>query len=249
MTEKQREVRDKYFTRWEYDFIPSSSSKEEYIERVGKLANVANKRAKTLKTAIAKGRLTEDKTALARYEDAVRYFNKHVAYNATFVSTGKKVYERMTLRTLKAMETKLLSYLDAKSSTARGALEIESKRVKTFRERYGIDISKMSKYTREQLFNTIHYLRDKNYKNLSSDQITTLITEAVTKTTGQQLQEFFTAYADLYPDLKDQAEFRVMIILNSNLQPKEKAMELKKAHELYKNRRKRKKPKGIKQEL
>lgn len=249
MTEKQRAVRDKYFTRWEYDFIPSSSSKEEYIKRIGKLANVANKRAKTLKTAIAKGRLTEDKTALFRYEDAVRYFNKQVSYNATFVSTGKKVYEKMTLRTLKALETKLLSYLEAKGSTASGALEVESKRVKTFKERYGVDISAMPKYAREQLFNTIHYLRDKNYQNLSSDQIATLITEAVTKSNRAQMQEFFVAYADLYPDLKDQAEFRVMVILNSNLTPKEKAEELKKAHELYKKRRERKKPKYVKQEL
>lgn len=249
MTKRQQEVREKYFTRWEYDFIPSDSSKEEYIERVGKLANVANKRAKTLKTAIAKGRISEDKTALFRYNDVVNYFNKNVSYNATFVSTGKKVYERMSLRTLKALELKLLSYLDAKSSTARGALEVESKRVSTFKERYGIDISKMPKKDRDVLFNTIHYLRDKNYKNLSSDQIATLITEAVTKTNVQQLEEFFVAVADLYPSLKDQAEFRTMIILNSTLSPKEKALEFKKAHELYKNRGKQKKPKYIKQEL
>lgn len=249
MTEKQKEVRAKYFTRWHYDPIPSTSSKDDYIKRVGKLANVANKRAKNLTTAFAKGRLTSDKTAINRYNEAVNYFNKNVSFNATYVSSGIKVYERMSVRTLKALENKLLLFIEAKGSTVPGALEVESKRVKTFRERYGIDISAMSKETREQLFNTIQYLRDKNYKNLSSDQITTILTAAVTKSSSKQIQEFFNAYAEIYPDLKDQAEFRVMVILNSNLSPKEKAKEFKKANELFKKRRNIKKPKYIRQEL
>ena len=49
---KQTEIQAKYFTRWHYDSIESTSSKSEYIARVGKLANVANKRAKTLTSAI-----------------------------------------------------------------------------------------------------------------------------------------------------------------------------------------------------
>lgn len=51
---KQTESQAKYFTRWHYDSIETTSSKSEYIARVGKLANVANKRAKTLTTAISK---------------------------------------------------------------------------------------------------------------------------------------------------------------------------------------------------
>lgn len=51
---KQTEIQAKYFTRWHYDSIETTSSKSEYIARVGKLANVANKRAKTLTTAISK---------------------------------------------------------------------------------------------------------------------------------------------------------------------------------------------------
>ena len=247
MTQTERQA--KYFTRWHYDYIDSNASKADYIARVGKLANVANKRAKTLTTAISKGRITEDKTALFRYQDAVDYFNKHVAYNASYVSTGKAVYKDFSLRELKALEKKLLHYLEAQSSTAKGAIEVESKRVETFKERYGVDIGKMSKSLVDKLFNTLHYLNDKKYAKLSSDQIVTMLTEAINANTRKGLQELFNTFEDLYPNLKDQAEFRVAMIQNSNLSWKDKAREFKEANKLYKRNRAQPKLKYIKQEL
>ncbi len=247
MTQTERQA--KYFTRWHYDYIDSRSSKTDYIARVGKLANVANKRAKTLTTAIGKGRITEDRTALFRYQDAVDYFNKHVAYNATYVSTGKAVYKDFSLRELKALEKKLLHYLEAKSSTAKGAIEVESKRIETFKERYGVDIGKMPKSLVDKLFNTLHYLNDKKYAKLSSDQIVTMLTEAINADTRKGLQELFSTFEDVYPNLKDQAEFRVAMIQNSNLSWKDKAREFKEANKLYKRNRAQVKPKYIKQEL
>ena len=232
MTQTERQA--KYFTRWHYDYIDSRASKTDYIARVGKLANVANKRAKTLTTAIGKGRIAEDRTALFRYQDAVDYFNKHVAYNATYVSTGKAVYKDFSLRELKALEKKLLHYLEAQSSTAKGAIEVESKRVEKFREHYGIDIGKLPKSVVDKLFNTVHYLNDKNYAKLGSDQITTMLTEALQTDSRKELDKLFSYYEELYPNLKDQAEFRVAIIQNSNLSPKEKAREFKQAHKLFK---------------
>ena len=247
---KQTEIQAKYFTRWHYDSIESTSSKSEYIARVGKLANVANKRAKTLTTAISKGRITEDRTALFRYQDAVDYFNKHVAYNASYVSTGKAVYKDFSIRELRALENKLLHYLEAKASTARGSIEVENKRVETFKERYGVDISKLSKKSvRDKLFNTLHYLSDKKYAKLSSDQIVTLLTEAINTNNREGLQELFKASEELYPNLKEQAEFRVAIIQNSSLSWKDKAREFKAANKLYKSNRAKPKPKSIKQEL
>lgn len=246
---KQTEIQAKYFTRWHYDFIEPTSSKAEYIARVGKLANVANKRAKTLTTAISKGRITEDRTALFRYQDAVDYFNKHVAYNATYVSTGKAVYKDFSIRELRALENKLLHYLDAKSSTARGSIEVENKRVATFKERYGVDISNLSKNVRDKLFNTLHYLSDKKYAQLSSDQIVTMLTEALNTNTREGLNEIFSSFEDLYPSVKDQAEFRVALIQNSSLSWKDKAREFKVANNLYKRNRANPKPKSIKQEL
>lgn len=247
MTQTERQA--KYFTRWHYDYIDSRASKTDYIARVGKLANVANKRAKTLTTAISKGRITEDRTALFRYQDAVDYFNKHVAYNATYVSTGKAVYKDFSVRELKALEKKLLHYLEAQSSTAKGAIEVESKRVETFKERYGVDIGKMHKSLVDKLFNTLHYLNDKKYAKLSSDQIVTMLTEAINADTRKGLQELFSTFEDLYPNLKDQAEFRVAMIQNSNLSWKDKAREFKEANKLYKRNRAQVKPKYIKQEL
>lgn len=246
---RQTEQQAKYFTRWHYDYIDSHSSKPDYITRVGKLANVANKRAKTLTTAIGKGRIAEDRTALFRYQDAVDYFNKHVNYNASYVSTGKVVYKDFSIRELKALEKRLLHYLEAQSSTAKGALEIERKRVETFKERYGVDTSKMSKSLVEKLFNTVHYLNDKKYAKLSSDQITTMLTEAINADTREGLQELFSMFEDLYPNLKDQAEFRVAMIQNSSLSWKDKAREFKEANKLYKRNRAQVKPKYIKQEL
>lgn len=246
---KQTEIQAKYFTRWQYDYIDSTSSKSEYIARVGKLANVANKRAKTLTTAISKGRITEDRTALFRYQDAVDYFNKHVTYNATYVSTGKAVYKDFSIRELRALENKLLHYLEAKASTARGSIEVENKRVATFKERYGVDISNLSKNIRDKLFNTLHYLSDKKYAQLSSDQIVTMLTEALNTNTREGLNEIFSTFEDLYPSVKDQAEFRVALIQNSSLSWKDKAREFKAANNLYKRNRAKPKPKSIKQEL
>ena len=239
----------KYFTRWHYDSIDSTSSKSDYIARVGKLANVANKRAKTLTTAISKGRIAEDRTALFRYQDAVDYFNKHVSYNATYVSTGKAVYKDFSIRELRALENKLLHYLEAKASTARGSIEVENKRVTTFKERYGVDISNLSKNIRDKLFNTLHYLSDKKYAQLSSDQIVTMLTEALNTNTREGLNEVFSTFEDLYPSVKDQAEFRVALIQNSSLSWKDKAREFKAANNLYKRNRAKPKPKSIKQEL
>lgn len=246
---KQTEIQAKYFSRWHYDSIETTSSKSEYIARVGKLANVANKRAKTLITAISKGRITEDRTALFRYQDAVDYFNKHVSYNASFVSTGKAVYKDFSIRELRALENKLLHYLEAKASTARGSIEVENKRVATFKERYGVDISNLSKNIRDKLFNTLHYLSDKKYAQLSSDQIVTMLTEALNTNTREGLNEIFSTFEDLYPSVKDQAEFRVALIQNSSLSWKDKAREFKAANKLYKSNRAKPKPKYIKQEL
>ena len=246
---KQTEIQAKYFTRWHYDSIDPTSSKTEYIARIGKLANVANKRAKTLTTAISKGRITEDRTALFRYQDAVDYFNKHVAYNASYVSTGKAVYKDFSIRELRALENKLLHYLEAKASTARGSIEVENKRVATFKERYGVDISNLSKNIRDKLFNTLHYLSDKKYAQLSSDQIVTMLTEALNTNTREGLNEVFSTFEDLYPSVKDQAEFRVALIQNSSLSWKDKAREFKAANNLYKRNRAKPKPKSIKQEL
>ena len=246
---KQTEIQAKYFSRWHYDSIESTSSKSEYIARVGKLANVANKRAKTLTTAISKGRITEDRTALFRYQDAVDYFNKRVSYNASYVSTGKAVYKDFSIRELRALENKLLHYLEAKASTARGSIEVENKRVATFKERYGVDISNLSKNIRDKLFNTLHYLSDKKYAQLSSDQIVTMITEALNTNTREGLNEIFSTFEDLYPSVKDQAEFRVALIQNSSLSWKDKAREFKAANKLYKSKRAKPKPKSIRQEL
>lgn len=138
---------------------------------------------------------------------------------------------------------------EAKASTARGSIEVENKRVATFKERYGVDISSLSKNTRDKLFNTLYYLSDKKYAQLSSDQIVTMLTESLNTNTRDGLQELFKAAEELYPNLKNQAEFRVAIIQNSSLSWKDKAREFKAANKLYKSNRATPKPRFVKQEL
>lgn len=95
----------------------------------------------------------------------------------------------------------------------------------------------------------MQYLSDKKYAQLSSDQIVTLLTEAINTNNREGLQELFKASEELYPNLKDQAEFRVAVIQNSSLSWKDKAREFKAANKLYKSNRAKPKPKSIKQEL
>lgn len=81
-----------------------------------------------------------------------------------------------------------------------------------------------------------------------------MLTESLQTDSRKELDKLFRYYEDLYPNLKDQAEFRVAIIRNSNLTPKEKAREFKEAHKLFKEQLREKRlqinqKKYIKQEL
>lgn len=76
-----------------------------------------------------------------------------------------------------------------------------------------------------------------------------MLTEALNTNTREGLNEVFSTFEDLYPSVKDQAEFRVALIQNSSLSWKDKAREFKVANNLYKRNRAKPKPKSIKQEL
>lgn len=179
MTDKQKDVLNKYFTKSEYYQLPSTATKEMYITRVRKLANVLNKRAKTLTTAISKGRIDEDKTALFLYQKAVDYLNTIMGYNRNYLTTGQRQYERLSITKLRALEKKMMQYYNAETSTARGAIDVQNRAVNTFRENFGVDLSRMPKKERDLMFNIYAPLRDRLKElNLGSDQIMVLLLEA-----------------------------------------------------------------------
>ena len=64
-----------------------------------------------------------------------------------------------------------------------------------------------------------------------------MLTEALNTNTREGLNEIFSTFEDLYPSIKDQAEFHVALIQNSSLSWKDKAREFKAANNLYKRNR------------
>lgn len=196
------------FERWYYEQMPTTATREQMIKRVGQLANVANKRAKTLTTAIAKGRIREDRTALFRYNQAVAKFNRYVGHDWNYISTGKRIYERLTDKRLRSLEKEILRFLESESSTARRAIELESSRNQKIKERYGLDISKYDKDFVAMIFDALHYMEATNTKMQSSDQILTYIAKNVNATTPQRLRKLADILVERNPDSENAYNFR-----------------------------------------
>nr|DAS78787.1 MAG TPA: hypothetical protein [Caudoviricetes sp.] len=53
-----------------------------------------------------KGRITEDRTALFRYQEAVDYLTSTFLITLLMFSTGKAVYKDFSIRELRALENK-----------------------------------------------------------------------------------------------------------------------------------------------
>lgn len=196
------------FERWYYEQLPTTATREQMIKRVGQLANVANKRAKTLTTAISKGRIREDRTALFRYNQAVAKFNRYVGHEWNYISTGKRIYERLTDKRLRSLEKEILHFLESESSTARRAIELEQSRNAKIKERYGLDISKYDKEYVAMLFDAMHYMQATNDKMQSSDQILTWLAQQVNESQGMKLSKLVDVIIERNPDSDKAYAFR-----------------------------------------
>ena len=204
----RQEITDKYFTKWHYDSIPMKSSKDDYIAQVAKLANVANKRAKTLVVADEKGRIPLDRTAYRRYQRSLERFNRYTGYNYKYVSTGKKIYERMDIRQLRALERDLLMYIESDTSTAKDAIEVEKQRHDTIKERYGLDISKLSGQQANMIFNAMYYLQSKGFKQMASDQILVAMVKEKDLNKERNIRELSEALLEMNPNKEAAREMR-----------------------------------------
>lgn len=198
----------KLFERWYYEQLPTTATREQMIKRVGQLANVANKRAKTLTTAISKGRIREDRTALFRYKQAVDKFNRYVGHEWNYISTGKRIYERLTDKRLRSLEKEILHFLESESSTARRAIELEHSRNTKIKERYGLDIDNLPADYVAMIFDAMHYMMANDSKMQSSDQILTWLATQVNESKGQKLSKLVDTIIERNPDDEKAYAFR-----------------------------------------
>lgn len=187
------------FTKKTYSMLTGKHSKKEYIEQIGKLANVANKRAKSLQKAIKIGRIREASTNLRLY-NKVWMLVSEKSFVLPYISTGKTIYKNMSISDLRQVERGILKFLSSNLSTPKGVLEMKNKTANTLKKRYGLDISKMKNDEIEKLFMSVQRLVAKNTSVYSSKQLITYVAEILKK--GQfenvmnELEEAFpTEYA------------------------------------------------------
>ena len=148
--------------------LTGKHSKDEYIEHIGKLANVANKRAKSLQKAIKSGRIREASTTLRLY-DKVLNFTSEKSLVLPYISTGKTIYKNMSISDVRKVERGILKFLSSELSTPKGVLDAKNKIVNTLKERYGLDISKMSNKEIEKLFMSVQRLVAKDANSFNSE--------------------------------------------------------------------------------
>lgn len=234
MTDKQRAVLDKYFKKVDYDSIPFGSTREGYLKSVQRLANVANKRYRRLQKATDTGRLREDRHSGKLYERAREYYQKVTGSHSTIISTGKLIYRNIGIRQLRALEKEILHFLQSESSTVRGAMEIEHRRERALKDRYGLDINKLPSETVNRLFQVLHYMQDKNIvQGMSSGQELRVLAEAAHSGTGAEAMErIFAETGKVFPNVVENADFIIQMVRASNLPPEDRKKLYKKALEL-----------------
>lgn len=216
------------FTRKTYSMLTGNHSKYEYIEHIGKLASVANKRAKSLQKAIKVGRIKEASTTLRLY-DKVLNFTSEKSLVLPYISTGKTIYKNMSISDLRHVERGILKFLSSELSTPKGVLDAKNKTVDKLKERYGLDISKMSNDEIEKLFMSVQRLVAKNASVYSSKQIITYIAESLK---SGQFEAVMNELKEAYPTEYSKGDLTITLTRVSNLSKADRISWYKKGLEL-----------------
>lgn len=201
------------FTKKTYSMLTGKHSKEEYIEQIGKLANVANKRAKSLQKAIKIGRIREASTNLRLYNKVWMLISEK-SLVLPYISTGKTIYKNMSISDLRQVERGILKFLSSELSTPKGVLEMKNKTVNKLKERYGLDISKMSSNEIEKLFMSVQRLVAKNTSVYSSKQIITYVAESLK---SGQFEDVMNELKEAYPTEYAKGDLPITLTRVSNL--------------------------------
>lgn len=216
------------FTKKTYSMLTGKHSKEEYIEQIGKLANAANKRAKSLKKAIKIGRIREASTNLRQYNKVWMLISEK-SLVLPYISTGKTIYKNMSISDLRQIERGILKFLSSELSTPKGVIEAKNKTVNTLKERYGLDISKMKNDEIEKLFMSVHRLVAKNASVYSSKQIITYIAEALK---SGQFEAVMNELKEAFPTEYEKGDLTITFTRVSNLSKADRKVWYKKGLEL-----------------
>ena len=212
-----------------YTMLYGKHSKEDYITQIGKLANVANKRAKSLQTAIKKGRIREASSNLSQYEKVLMQLSEKSVV-LPYISTGKTIYKNLSLSELRQVEKGILKFLASELSTPKGVLAMKNKTVNTLKERYGLDISGMNNSDIEKLFLSLQRLVAKNVTMYSSKQILTYIGEMLSQ--NRNFNDIMTELQQTYPTAYSQGDLPITLTRVSNLSKQDRINWYKKGLEL-----------------
>ena len=216
------------FTKKTYSMLTGKRSKYEYIEHIGKLANVANKRAKSLQKAIKNGRIREASSSLRLYNKVLMFISEK-SLVLPYISRGKTIYKNMPISDLRQVERGILKFLSSELSTPKGVLEMKNKTVNKLKERYGLDISKMSNNEIEKLFMSVQRLIAKNASVYSSKQIVTYVAEALK---SGQFEDVMKELKEAYPTEYSKGDLTITLTRVSNLSKADRILWYKKGLKL-----------------
>lgn len=165
------------FKSSEYLSLPEDYSRESRISNIIKMAKTANQRARVLEKQMAKGSYEKSETAYRRYEKAVETFASLHGRDSGRIGQGKKQYENLSDSQLRNIERRLSDFLVAKGSLSSEVKALKSQRVKTLKERYGIDISTLSAKERTEVFDALNEIktRSANAARASSQALSMIV--------------------------------------------------------------------------
>lgn len=186
------------FSRKTYGEQPFTT-KEELVERVSRLANVANKRAKRLVTAANKGRVNLNNSAYRVYEKAVEKAQQYIGLRQSFVTTGKKVLSKINLNQLSSLEGRLLHFLGSESSTVPGIRKMVSERKETLNRKYGVELGDLSADEETKLWDTLHRIEASRNTELSSEQILQILDAERKVERSEDISDTIKSLLESYP--------------------------------------------------
>lgn len=212
------------FQKWNYEQLPTGSTKQEYINRVRQLSNVANKRAKTLVKAANKGKINLRYTGYRRYEKALKYINEVTERNYKYATTGKTLYTKLTLAQLRAIESKLLRYLASDTSTGREAIEAESKVQTKFKSHYGVSVQEMEPEIREQFIYLMEMMKQEfKEEQYSSDRVVKQLLEFANTDKTENMMRFFDKVDRNFKDPEFGRKFKLAVLKTGDFSDGERA--------------------------
>ena len=247
LTAKQRTTLEKYAIKPnDYDLSPYGSTKEEYIKAIQRVANVANKRYKALVKADKAGTITIKNTAVKRYYEAVKTYQKLTGKTTNYISRGLTPYADLSVTKLRQIERDIVHFLTAESSTVTGAKEVQ-RRQNSFLESIGIDVSKTSAKDIATIFRLLNIRKAQmNEKVYASQQELRAIVNASKKTTYQEIMEIANTATMIIQTNSERGDLIINLVRASKLQGDERKRAYKEGLRI-KHMKEPEKPKTVKQ--